>query len=166
MQIRFVMFSWKKSTGQGLIYSVIVKLEAGNWNLQIESVLNDPTRWPRFCPSLLWWHVSVQVMWNRIEAHRIHETTELTWWRHQMEIFSALLVLWVRGNSPVTGESQRRGALMFSLIWAWTNSWVNNRDAGDLRRNRAHYDVIVMKVQAAHGMETPAVLLIICMQWL
>ena len=37
-----------------------------------------------------------------------------------------------------------RGALMFSLISAWTNGWVNNRNAGGLRRYRAHYDVIVM----------------------
>ena len=27
---------------------------------------------------------------------------------------------------------------------AWINGWVNNREAGDLRRYRAHYDVIVM----------------------
>ena len=33
---------------------------------------------------------------------------------------------------------------MFSLIYAWINDWVNNREAGDLRRYRAHYDVIVM----------------------
>ena len=32
----------------------------------------------------------------------------------------------------------------YSLIWAWMNGWVNNREAGDLRRNRVHYDVIVM----------------------
>ena len=35
-------------------------------------------------------------------------------------------------------------ALMFSLICVWINDWVNNREAGDLRRNRAHYDVILM----------------------
>ena len=47
-------------------------------------------------------------------------------------------------NSPHKG--QWRGALMFSLICAWTNGWVNNQDAGDLRRHRtAHYDVIEMK---------------------
>ena len=33
---------------------------------------------------------------------------------------------------------------MFSLIYAWINCWVNNREAGDSRRHRAHYDVIVM----------------------
>ena len=30
------------------------------------------------------------------------------------------------------------------LIWTWTNGWVHNRDAGDLRSHRAHYDVTVM----------------------
>ena len=33
---------------------------------------------------------------------------------------------------------------MFSLIYACINDWVNNREAGDLRRQRGHYDVIVM----------------------
>ena len=32
-------------------------------------------------------------------------------------------------NSPHKG--QWRGALMFSLICAWINTWVNNREAGD-----------------------------------
>ena len=31
---------------------------------------------------------------------------------------------------------------MFSLICAWINDWVNTREAGGLRRRRAHYDVI------------------------
>ena len=44
----------------------------------------------------------------------------------------------------VTGPlGQWRGALMFSLICAWINGWVNNREAGDLRRHRTHYDVTV-----------------------
>ena len=34
---------------------------------------------------------------------------------------------------------------MFSLICVWINGWVNNGEAGDLRRYRAHYDVIVME---------------------
>ena len=32
----------------------------------------------------------------------------------------------------------------FSLICARKNGWVNNGEAGDLRRHRAHYDVMVM----------------------
>ena len=46
-------------------------------------------------------------------------------------------------NSPHKG--QWRGALIFSLICVWINGWVNNREAGDLRRYRAHSDVIVMR---------------------
>ena len=45
-------------------------------------------------------------------------------------------------NSPHKG--QWRGALMFSLICVWINGWVNDREAGDLRRYRVHYDVTVM----------------------
>ena len=53
------------------------------------------------------------------------------------------------GNSPVTCEfpahkGKWRGTLMFSLICAWTNSWLNNREAGDLTRHRAHYDVTLI----------------------
>ena len=33
---------------------------------------------------------------------------------------------------------------MFSLNCVWINGWVNNGEAGDLRRYRAHNDVIVM----------------------
>ena len=54
----------------------------------------------------------------------------------------------VRGihRSPVNSphEGQWRVSLMFSLICARINGWVNNREAGDLRRHRAHYDVTVM----------------------
>ena len=55
----------------------------------------------------------------------------------------------VRGihRSPVNypPKGQWLGALMFSLFCAWINVWVNNREAGDLRRHRAYYDVIVMQ---------------------
>ena len=45
-------------------------------------------------------------------------------------------------NSPHKG--QWRGAVMFSLICARIIGWVNNGEAGDLRRQHAYYDVIVM----------------------
>ena len=65
-----------------------------------------------------------------------------------MEPFYALLAI-CAGNSLVPVNSphkgQWHGALVFSLIAAWINGWVNNREAGDLRRNRGHYDVIVMR---------------------
>ena len=70
------------------------------------------------------------------------------WWRHQMEKKLPRYCPFVRGihrstvHSPHKG--QLRGDLMFSLICAWINAWANNREAGDLRRHRTHYDVTVM----------------------
>ena len=55
--------------------------------------------------------------------------------------------VWGIHRSPVNSlhKGQWRGALMFSLICTRINGSVNNREAGDLRRHRAHYDVTVMK---------------------
>ena len=52
-------------------------------------------------------------------------------------------IYWLPVNSPHKG--QWRGALMFSLICAWTNGWAYTQDAGDLRHHRAQYDVTVMR---------------------
>ena len=56
--------------------------------------------------------------------------------------------VWGIHRSPVNSphKGQWRGALMFSLICAQINGWVNNREAGDLRRHQAHCDVIIMSV--------------------
>ena len=90
---------------------------------------------------------------NGIDMKAIHMLMVLVvslknaWWRHQMETFSALLAL-CAGNSPVPVNSPHKGqwrvTLISSLIGARINDWVNNREAGDLRRYRGHYDVIVM----------------------
>ena len=73
-------------------------------------------------PDAAWSHYSIRIEWEQ-------DGSLLTWWRHQMETFSAL-------RSPVNSphKGQWRGAFMFSLICAWINRWVNNREAGDLRR--------------------------------
>ena len=76
-----------------------------------------------------------------IENHLIMMTSS------KGETFSALLAL-CAGNSQVSVNSahkgQWRGTLMFSLLCVWINHWVNNHEAGDLRRHRCHYDVNVM----------------------
>ena len=73
--------------------------------------------------------------------------SSVSWWRHQLQTFSALFVL-VQSihRSPVNSphKGQWPGAFMFSLIYTWTSGWVNNQDAGDLRRHRAHCDVTIM----------------------
>ena len=69
----------------------------------------------------------------------------------------------VRGihRSPVNSrhKGQWRGTLMFSVICAWTNRWV----AGDLRRHRSHYDVIVMKTRLC--MSAWPTMILMCNLW-
>ena len=61
-------------------------------------------------------------------------------------------------NSPHKGQWRR--ALMFSLILAWINGWVNNREAGDLRYHCAHYDVTVLSNIAFSATAGKAILLL------
>ena len=88
-------------------------------------------------------------------------------WNHSHSIYHDDVIRWkhfprywpfVRGmhRSPVNSphKGQWRGALMVSLICVWINGWVNNREAGDWRRYRAHYDVTVMCNVNHTGVET------------
>ena len=73
----------------------------------------------------------------------IHD--EVIKWKHFLRNWP-----FVRGihRSPVNShhKGQWRGALMFSLICTWINGWVSNCEAGDMIRQRAHYEGIVMKL--------------------
>ena len=75
-------------------------------------------------------------------ASRSHD--DVIKWKHFRRYWP-----FVRGihRSPVNSphKGQWRGALMFSLICVWINGWVNNLEASDLIRYRAHYDVTVMR---------------------
>ena len=70
--------------------------------------------------------------------------------------------VWGIHRSPVNSphKGQWYGALMFSLICVWINSWANNREAGDLRRYRVHYDVSVMFVQGHNQLDCYSFMLI------
>ena len=65
-------------------------------------------------------------------------------------------------------RGQRRGALMFSLICAWINGWVNNHGAHYLRRHRAHYDVTVMLrwVSEGHPILQTCPACLFCVKWM
>ena len=65
---------------------------------------------------------------------------------HQKKKIIMLGTHWSPVNTPNKGQWCE--ALMFSLIYYWTNSWVNNREGGDLRRHHAHYDVTVMNIDS------------------
>ena len=73
---------------------------------------------------------------------------EVIKWKHFLGYWLFVRgIHWSQVNSPQNGQWRR--ALMFSLICAWINDWVNNREAGDLRCHRAHYNITVMTLQ--HG---------------
>ena len=83
----------------------------------------------------------MQLCWKHWHRDKMHDDV-IKWkhfpryWPYVWGIHCSLV------NSPHKGHW--RGALMFSLICVWINCWVNNREAGDLRRYSAHYDVTVM----------------------
>ena len=118
--------------------------------------------------------ISNNVVGTSVYLHQDHQRNDYSWW---LEIYVRRfhnkpymikhddVIKWnhfprywpfVRGIhwSPVNypQKGQCRGALMFPLICAWINGWTNNREAGELSRHRAHYDVTVMySVSGVHS---------------
>ena len=111
---------WCKILTDSLISMISVMFESGHW-LRISS--HPPAL--RYCIQCIYY--------------------TLSWWRQQIETFSALLAICAGIHRPPVNsphKGQWRGALMFSWICFWINGWVNNREVGDLRR----YDVTVVCV--------------------
>ena len=90
--------------------------------------------------------VSVEPEMQKKKNFIVHD--DVIKWKHFSRYWPFL-----RGihRSPVNSrhKGRWRGALMFSLICAWINVWMNNHETGDLRRLRAHYDVSVMYTHVA-----------------
>ena len=91
--------------------------------------------------------------WEGQSAVMMHSTViydDVIKWKHFLRYWP---LVWGIHRSPVNSphKGQWRGALVFSLICTWFNGWVNNREAGDLRRHHAHCDVIVMKAASFIG---------------
>ena len=133
--------------------------------VQFDTKIRTPHYWPVQGRNHQWiikkariFMAMIIFMWLMVESIVISTIIgKASWWRHQMETFSALLAL-CAGNSPVPVNSlhkgQWRGALMFTLLCARINDWVNNRVAVDLRRHLDHYDVSVMWVKRKHNNKT------------
>ena len=126
---------WKHLFPNFLCLDITVIHYRTNWQHQSPQPNRD------ICASLCLgprWRLLISVLMLRVKWPR---------WRHKWKHFPRYW-LFVRGihRSPVNSphKGQWCWALMFSLICARINGWVNNREAGDLRCHRAHYDVIVM----------------------
>ena len=70
-------------------------------------------------------------------VHHYHD--DVIKWKHFPRYW---LFVWGIHRSPVNPphKGQWRGPLMFTFICVW----INNREAGDLRRYRDHYDITLM----------------------
>ena len=80
------------------------------------------------------------IIWAKVDLLSTASHDDVIKWKHFPRYWP-----FVRGipmNSP--HKCHWRGALIFSLICAWINGWVNTREAGHLIHHGAHYDVIVM----------------------
>ena len=134
------VISWKK-----VLYLIQITLKllilSQNWfrcRLVAEQATSSP---PQILSNFL--IILIIILWHTFIAALMCQA----WWRHQMETFSALLALCGESTAhrwiPRTKASD---AELWCFLWSapWINGSVNNREAGDLRRHRAPYDVIVM----------------------
>ena len=82
------------------------------------------------------WPSSVQSMYF---LSRIHD--DVIKWKY----FRVVGPLWGESTGhqwiPLTKANDME---LWYFLWSITNGWASNRDAGDLRRHRAHYDVTVI----------------------
>ena len=130
-QCTFVKPGWIKET-----YIWIVIYNVLTWTTEYESVLLEFTPISNRVEQMLEDIINCNVI-------RINDHDDVIKWKHFPRNWP---FVWGIHRSPVTSlhKGQWRGALVFSLICVWINDCGNNREAGDLRRYRAHYYVIAM----------------------
>ena len=77
-------------------------------------------------------------------AHILSDHNDVIKWKHFLRFWPFVRESTGHRWIPLTEASdvERR---CFFLTYAWINCWANDRDAGDLRRHRAHYYVTVMR---------------------
>ena len=128
LQLQGIILVWKKSTQlfKGSSHGLITAYQSRMFQTVV------------FCPTLTNCVTDLTV---KATFHFLHD--DVIKWKHFPRNWPFVREI---HRSPVNSPHKRqwRGALMFSLICVWINDWVNNREAGDLRRYRAHSDVIVM----------------------
>ena len=119
----------------------------GRWNIKYESLccsnwdLANPSSYCSLAPSHRYKAPGIAFPASLLASNKNHSKhDDVIKWKHFPRYWPFVREWPV--NFPHKG--QWRGALMFSLICAWMNGWVNNREAGDSRRHRAHYDVTAM----------------------
>ena len=118
--------------------------------------MSSYSRLPNMFEGWLGVHISlVSSNWRDATTYLMHyrgHTLVITFLNiyKQFTVFAKSVCLWSGARFYIPPQSQCRGVLVFPLICAWTNDWANNREAGDLRSHRAHYDITVMIYQVSN----------------
>ena len=110
-----------------------------------EATLQNMGKWVTLTHRKLKYNQNKQItniyIWDILLYHSDHN--DVIKWKHFPHYWPFVRgIHWSPVNSPHKG--QWHGALMFSLIYAWINGWLNNPEASKLRHHCAHYDAIVM----------------------
>ena len=87
----------------------------------------------------------------------LNSATFCTWIPNVPDCLIGHIYSWLKNSSlsPPVSSQQRPETRSFdvSLIWAQTHGWANNRNASDLRRARARYDITVMMLPRPHSVD-------------
>ena len=126
------------------------------WLKRLPTIHDDVMTWKRF--SRCWYFLGNSTVTAAFPSQRISDAEMWCFFvvspNKRLKKFRLSMMTSSNGNifrvtGPLCGNSPHkgpwRGALMYSLICVWINDWVNNRETGDLGRQRCHYDVIVMQ---------------------
>ena len=129
--------------GFGLLLMMWKSLNSSNLLLVLRAGCRFRIYWTRIW-SYLGQQMSLACRKLTAELHvfprtlRVHD--DVIKWKHFPSYWT---LMWEIHRSPVNSPHKAQWRGMFSLICAWTHGWVNNWDAGDLRRHHAHHNVIV-----------------------
>ena len=114
-------------------------------------------------PNITWYCIFHHSVWGRTHIKVLKHDRHPTWWRHQMETFSALLAI-CAGNSPVPGDfpAQRPVTRSFDVFfdlclnkrlgkqsWGWWFETLSHplwRPRNDTRPWLASYVVPIVKI--------------------
>ena len=103
--------------------------------------------WSKYLDQLSLTFNNSNVVWIPGIVKNTTQLSTLVWW-HLFPWISWIFCVTgsLYGISPVTGKFTSQSTVVQSFLWSapWINGWVNNREAGDLRRHCAHYDITVM----------------------
>ena len=110
MYLHFISFSENQSVTCYNLLCIVKSFWKFVWDAVV--VFNDNALWKISTYQLVWMFCVISKRFDNWSS----------WWRHQMETFSALLAI-CAGNLPVNSlhKGQWRGALIFSLISARIN---------------------------------------------